>query len=381
MRLRRLVFLFALLAAVFVPAASALDFNDESEEAPPGEVGRLYDFPLLSHGGCPPYHYVVESGALPPGTTLSNRTSNSGQVTGVPQEGGTFSAWIALKDVCGNSAELLFTFEIGPRRFFVTTNALPAAAVSSPYSAKLGASTVSADGLPTTQTWTVTAGSLPPGVTLAEDGTISGTPTATGTFTFTVTANAKGHFEGSWFATKQLTLQVVGPLAVTASRRIAEVGVPFRAQLAATGGQAPYTWSAAGALPDGLTLDANGVLGGVPTAAGAATVTVHVVDASGLARDVQVALDVRTRLTIASGRLPAGKVGRRYSARIAFTGGVGAFRWRVVSGALPRGLALNPRTGAIAGTPRAAGTARLRVRVRDALGAVSTRPLRLTVRR
>jgi hypothetical protein len=37
-------------------------------------------------------------------------------------------------------------------------------------------------------TWNVTAGSLPPGLTLAPDGTITGTPTQAGSFTFTVQA-------------------------------------------------------------------------------------------------------------------------------------------------------------------------------------------------
>ena len=52
MRFIKVVVLVALLAGVFAGAASALDFNDESEEAPIGEVGKVYDFKLLSHGGC-----------------------------------------------------------------------------------------------------------------------------------------------------------------------------------------------------------------------------------------------------------------------------------------------------------------------------------------
>lgn len=43
----------------------------------------------------------------------------------------------------------------------------------------------------------VTAGALPPGLTLAAGGTISGTPTATGTFNFTVTVNDASGCTGS----------------------------------------------------------------------------------------------------------------------------------------------------------------------------------------
>jgi hypothetical protein len=46
-------------------------------------------------------------------------------------------------------------------------------------------------------TFAVTAGSLPPGLTLAGDGTLSGTPTAAGAFTFTATATAAGGHTGS----------------------------------------------------------------------------------------------------------------------------------------------------------------------------------------
>ena len=67
MRFLRVFSLVAVLASVFVGVAAALDFNDESEDAPRGEVGMLYHFELHSHSGCDdaPYRYVVESGTLP----------------------------------------------------------------------------------------------------------------------------------------------------------------------------------------------------------------------------------------------------------------------------------------------------------------------------
>ena len=88
MRFIKVVVLVALLAGVFAGAASALDFNDESEEAPIGEVGKVYDFKLLSHGGCfyAPYRYVVESGELAPGLKVSNFSNLTGLVSGVPTE-------------------------------------------------------------------------------------------------------------------------------------------------------------------------------------------------------------------------------------------------------------------------------------------------------
>jgi len=58
-----------------------------------------------------------------------------------------------------------------------------------------------------TITWSVTGGSLPPGITLATNGNLAGTPTAAGTYTFTVRA------QDTSSATRFTTLN----LAVTAS--------------------------------------------------------------------------------------------------------------------------------------------------------------------
>ena len=48
--------------------------------------------------------------------------------------------------------------------------------------------TITANGGATPHTFAVTAGALPPGMTLASGGQLSGTPSNTGAFSFTVTA-------------------------------------------------------------------------------------------------------------------------------------------------------------------------------------------------
>lgn len=63
--------------------------------------------------------------------------------------------------------------------------------------------------------------------------------------------------------------------------------------------------------------------------------------------------------------LPGAKLGRRYEETLSATGGVGVFGWSVTAGALPPGLTLNPLTGAISGTPLAAGTYRFTAQVSD----------------
>jgi hypothetical protein len=92
-----------------------------------------------------------------------------------------------------------------------------------------------------------------------------------------------------------------------------------------------------------------------------------------------VTLAIAPRLTIASAPVARATVGRRYRARLAFRGGVGAVTWKVVRGTLPRGIQFNTKTGALAGTARKAGTYRVTVTATDALGAKASRTLAIRV--
>jgi hypothetical protein len=68
----------------------------------------------------------------------------------------------------------------------VTTERLPDGRVGQSYAASLEANCKGGDVL-----WSRTAGSLPPGISLAQDGRLSGTPTLAGTFTLTVLAEER----------------------------------------------------------------------------------------------------------------------------------------------------------------------------------------------
>lgn len=74
----------------------------------------------------------------------------------------------------------------------------------------------------------------------------------------------------------------IAPLAFTAATITVQNTLPFATALQATGGVAPYTWSAVGALPPGLTLSSTGVISGTPLATpGAYNIVVTVTDAIG----------------------------------------------------------------------------------------------------
>jgi Putative Ig domain/Kelch motif/Galactose oxidase, central domain len=162
---------------------------------------------------------------------------------------------------------------------FITTAALPDAINGSPYNSQNGASLQAIGGKPP-YNWSIALGVLPPGLTLnASTGSISGSPdTTAGTFLFT--AQVSDSAENT--ATRQLSIRVANPLAITATTLPAgALGVAYSDTLNATGGFGALTWSlTAGSLPTGVTLSAAGVLSGAPTASGTFTFTATVTDSS-----------------------------------------------------------------------------------------------------
>lgn len=84
-------------------------------------------------------------------------------------------------------------------------------------------------------------------------------------------------------------------------------------------------------------------------------------------------------LTITTATLPAATVGTPYAQTVLSTGGTGTKTWSVSTGTLPAGLALNASTGAITGTPTAAGTVNFTVQVVDDGSTVVQKPLSIVV--
>jgi hypothetical protein len=69
-----------------------------------------------------------------------------------------------------------------------------------------------------------------------------------------------------------------------------------------------------------------------------------------------------------------GRTGTAYNQTLAVSGGSPPFTWSLQSGALPNGLIFSPGTGAISGTPTAAGTWYFRAHVTDAAGVSADNP-------
>ncbi|MGQ7374675.1 putative Ig domain-containing protein, partial [Streptococcus suis] len=61
-------------------------------------------------------------------------------------------------------------------------------------------------------------------------------------------------------------------------------------------------------------------------------------------------------LALTPATLPAGTVGASYAATLAATGGTPGYTYAVSAGALPTGVTLDAKTGALSGTPTASGS-------------------------
>lgn len=121
------------------------------------------------------------------------------------------------------------------------------------------------------------------------------------------------------------------------------------------------TWSlASGVLPAGLSLSADGVISGVPTAENSGTP--FTVQAAYKTKNGQQAYSVSVAaitVSLTSATLPSGKFGTAYSfdfkPYLAVTGDAAysgsGVTWSVASGTLPAGLSLNSSTGVLSGTP------------------------------
>ena len=141
-------------------------------------------------------------------------------------------------------------------------------------------------------------GSLAAGLVLAFNGTLSGTPTVSGSFGFTVTATDRGNFTAS----QAYTLQVNSPQIAITPALLANVTASnaYALTFAAPGGAAPYNFvQSKGALPPGLTFDANGRVSGTPQTGGSFAFTVEAIDANGFAGTQDLSLTVDGEIPVA----------------------------------------------------------------------------------
>jgi streptogramin lyase len=162
---------------VLAPQTLPTDFTSITSYAPS----------LVASGGTPPYSFAVTSGSLPAGITLGSNGTFNGASTAV----GSYPFGVTVTDSSApaQTATQTFTIQVAAA-LAIATSTLPGGTAGTPYTAN-----ISSTGGVTPVGFTVTSGTLPPGLQLGlaatppQTATLSGTPTTAGTFNFTITAS------------------------------------------------------------------------------------------------------------------------------------------------------------------------------------------------
>ncbi|WP_432906292.1 fibronectin type III domain-containing protein [Micromonospora matsumotoense] len=214
-------------------------------------------------------------------------------VAGVAQTPQAFPASPTTQTITGLTAGVTYTFRVaainaagtGPASAEsapVTVNAAPSLSFPPPPPGEIGAAysyQLTVTGGTGPFTWAVSAGTLPPGLTLnPTTGLLSGTPTTAGSFPFTIRVTDAS----SLTATQAVTIAIAtAPTLTFPPPPPGKAYDAYSYQLTVTGGTGPFTWAvSAGTLPPGLTLNpTTGLLSGTPTTAGSFPSTIRVTDA------------------------------------------------------------------------------------------------------
>jgi len=214
--------------------------------------------------------FQVLDGALPSGIALNP----DGSYSGTPRCPGVFTFRIQVAN--GNrTAATIVTATAEAQGSLSVSYSLPAAAVGSSTSIPVPFVEAATPGLATH--FAVNSGTLPGGLKLNDDGSITGTPSGSGVFTFTLLIT-----NGTRTSTKDMaiTIHPAGALSLgypDLPRQLLGRAIPALTPVVgnATSGAATAFAITGGALPGGLTLNANtGVITGIPTAVGAFNVEI-----------------------------------------------------------------------------------------------------------
>jgi hypothetical protein len=390
---------------VLSPAAGALadgtvgtDYTQQFTVAFNGLAGTNASTPVFS--------YAVSGGSIPDGLTFDTQ---SGLLSGTPTTANTFSFSVtatfegftvpfsvdpgaprSLAAVCSAGARLGCSLSV-TNAYTLKIIAAPSPVALSPAAGALTAGTVgsaypgvqlSATGGTTPYTFAVSAGSLPPGLTIDAQNAITGMPTAAGTYAFSVTVTD----EQSQTDTHDYTIAIAAAatpvtlLPPDGALDPGTVGTQYPGQtFGATGGTAPYTFAvASGALPPGMAIAFGDTLTGTPTLAGNYSFSISVTDQLGQSDVNAYTLIVSDRaapvvLAPESGALSGGTVGTAYAGvTLSASGGTAPYTIAVATGsALPPGLSIDGGNRLV-GTPGADGMFSFSITATDALGATDT---------
>ncbi len=325
----------------------------------PATAGTAYSQTFTQTGGVGTITWS-STGTLPPGLTLNATT---GVLSGLPSAAGVFNFTIIATDSNNCVGSRAYTLTLNCPAITLAPPTLPNGTAGAAYNQTLSASPAG-----TTYSFAVTAGALPPGVTLnSATGVLSGVPTTGGTFNFTVTATGFGTCTGS--QAYVLTINCPTITLAPATLPNGNVGAPYNQTVSASPAGSYNFTVTAGAMPLGFALNAaTGALTGTPTAAGTFNFTITATGFGACTGSQAYTLIITACPIItvnpSDPTLPNGRAGTAYSQTFTQTGGAGTVTFSVSVGTLPTGLTL-ANGGALTGTPTVNGTFNFTARATD----------------
>jgi hypothetical protein len=268
--------LFAVVLVLWSAAAAAQTFTLTllPVNLTSGTRNVPYSQQITAVGGNGNYTYNLRLGdTLPPGLTFSS----SGLLSGTPTSANNYTFTLEAVDNGGGAGNRPYTFSVGTAGVIAIhpANPLPDGTINVPYNQTLTTTGGSGSG----NSFSVTGGALPAGLTLSAGGVISGTPGAGGPFSFTASVTDGAGNTGS----QLYNLNIIVPITVNpATLPNGTAGTPYNQTVTASGGTAPYNFTVPpGTLPTGLGLNpSTGAITGTPTTPGTYNFTITATDAN-----------------------------------------------------------------------------------------------------
>jgi Protein of unknown function (DUF1565)/Putative Ig domain len=338
-------------------------------------VGAQYSQQLTATGGSGSYAWTLVTAV--PGFSLSS----AGLLTGTPSSTTTLFFQVKATDSSNASnfgtATLQLTANAAIVPVTITTTALSAATVGSPYSQPL-----TATGGSGSYTWTLTTPVA--GFSLSAAGLLSGTPASPTPLNFAVKVADSANSSNSASGTLKLTVNAaVIPVSITTtSLPAATANVAYSQQLAATGGSGSYTWTLTTPVT-GFSESTSGLLSGTAASATTLSFAVKVTDSSNSSNSATATLKLTVNATvvpvsITTTALPAATASSPYSQQLAASGGSGSYTWSLTTAVT--GFSLSS-SGLLTGTSSSATTLSFAVKATDSTNSSNSASttLKLTV--
>ena len=309
---------------------------------PSAEGGTPYSQQLAASPMSGNEVFSLTSGSLPQGLTLSP----TGLLSGTTTQTGVFSFRVSVTGFngqCGAFRDYQLAVS-GCAPITLTPASLTNGTIGTAYNQTVSATPSG------TYNFSVTSGALPPGVTLnAATGSLTGTPTGAGAFSFRITAS-----NGACSGARDYSVTINCATLVLGALPSAAAGNAYNQSVSVTP-TGSYSFSVVqGNLPPGLILNpSTGAISGTPILAGTHNFTLKAQTAGGCSGQQAYSLAISCP-SISLSSLATPQLNSPYNQTVTASPSGGNYSF-AVTGSLPAGLSLNAATGALSGTPTAAG--------------------------